>query len=337
MNGGYPSRVLITGGRETGGVESFAEGLRAGFAQLGIAAEIVPPAQVFRRWREMRDPRVLKILSTTAVFAAPLARRALCVAHGFPRADVQGFVKLLAIAASFRLAGVRSQLVAVSRYTAVHLRTIFNLRVDAVIHNPLSELFFEARQADETARDCITYAGRLHPAKGLEEILPALRILLSERSNLRACIIGAGELRPALEAAAAGDPRIVFTGRLGQSEVRSWLRRSKVFVSACETEALGIAYLEALSQGCAVAMPTSGGGVEIAPELIGSRIHLFSASSGSQSIAAALRKALDAAPQPVPLAAYSPRAVAEAYLDLDARMQAHSISMVEAGRQSAAI
>lgn len=328
MNDGYPSRILITGGRETGGVASFAEGLRAGFCELGIPAEIVPPSHVFRRWREMRDPQVLKILSTTAVFAAPLARRTICVAHGFPRADVQGWIKLLAIFASYKLAGVRAQLVAVSHYTAVHLRTIFNLRVDAVIHNPLNELFFEAQDAEETARDCITYVGRLHPAKGLERILPAICTLLRERSGLRACIIGDGELRPGLEAMAAGDARIEFTGRLAQIEVRARLRRSRVFISACETEALGISYIEALSQGCAVAMPACGGGVEIAPELIGHRIHLFSGSS--ESMADALRSALLAAPQTVSLAAFSPRAVAQAYLDVNGCLHAHSVPVVEA-------
>jgi glycosyltransferase involved in cell wall biosynthesis len=345
MKDGHPSKVLITGGRETGGVASFAEALRAGFSELGIPAEIVPPGHVFRRWREMRNPQVLKILSTTAVFAAPLARRAVCVAHGFPRADVQGWFRLLAIFASYKVAGVRSQLVAVSHYTAVHLRTIFNLRVDAVIHNPLNGLFFDAHDGNESLTeslnespgDCIAYVGRLHPAKGLERILPAICALLRERPDLRACIIGDGELRPALEVASAGNERIEFTGRLSQPEVRARLRRSRVFISACETEALGISYLEALSQGCAVVMPACGGGVEIAPELIGSRIHLFSASSASEPIANALRRALLAAPQTVSLAAFSPRAVAQAYLDVDGRQHAHSIPVVEAGRRSAAI
>jgi glycosyltransferase involved in cell wall biosynthesis len=337
MKDRYPSRVLITGGREIGGVASFAEGLRAGFCELGIPTEIVPPAHAFRRWREMRDPQVLKILSTTAVFAAPLGCRVLCVAHGFPRADVQGWIRLLAIFASYKLAGVRSQLVAVSHYAAIHLRTIFNLRVDAVIHNPLNGLFFEAQDVEEASRDCITYVGRLHPSKGLERILPAICALLRERSDLRACIIGDGELRRDLESMTAGNTRIEFTGRLPQVEVRARLRRSKVFISACETEALGISYLEALSQGCAVVMPACGGGVEIAPELIGSQIHLFSTSSASQSITDALRRALLAVPQTISLAAFSPRTVAQTYLAVDECLHAPSTPGVEAGRRSAAI
>lgn len=76
MRSKYPARVLITGGREIGGVASFADASRAGFRDLGVTAEIVSPLRIFARWRDLRDLRVLKILSTTAVFAAPFARRA---------------------------------------------------------------------------------------------------------------------------------------------------------------------------------------------------------------------------------------------------------------------
>ena len=71
-----PSRVPITGSREIGGVANFAETLRAGFSPLGIAADVVAPAGILTRCRDLPDPRILKIPSSTAVFAAPPARRA---------------------------------------------------------------------------------------------------------------------------------------------------------------------------------------------------------------------------------------------------------------------
>ncbi len=324
-----PGKVLITGGHEIGGVASFAEGLRAGFRELGVAAEIIPPSRIFARWRELRDPQVLKILSTTAVFASPFARRAICVAHGFPRPDVQGWMKALGVAASFKLASRCARLVAVSHYAAIHLRTIFNLRVDAVIHNPLHDAFLEARGNDAPRRDCITFAGRLHPSKGLDRILPAMRAVLHEHPELRAAIVGDGELRPELEAAARGNSRIEFAGQVPPREVRKWLCRTLVFISGCETEALGITYLEALSQGCKVVMPACGGGVEIAPELIGSAIHLYS-GRGSEPVARALRSALAAAPAEVPLAAYSSRAIARAYLAVDCGREAQAAELAEA-------
>src|SRR5260370_26741696 len=92
-----PSKVLITGGQEVGGVGSFAEGLADGFAALGIPSEIIPPSHILSRWRDLRDAKVLKILSTTAVFAAPVARRAICIAHAVPRRESQRWIQLLSI------------------------------------------------------------------------------------------------------------------------------------------------------------------------------------------------------------------------------------------------
>ena len=65
--------------------------------------------------------------------------------------------------ASFRMAtaGKKTQLVAVSDYTAAHLRAIFNLRVDAVIRNPLHPLFLRACPEGETKREAIMYVGHL--------------------------------------------------------------------------------------------------------------------------------------------------------------------------------
>ena len=133
--------------------------------------------------------------------------------------------------------------------------------------------------------------GGCTPSKALNRSFPPSAPFSARASGLRAAIIGDGELRPKLQAAAPANSRIEFTGPLPQSEVRAWLRRTRVFVSGCETEALGIGYLEALSQGCAVVMPACGGGLEIAPELIGSAIHLYS-GEGSEPVARALRSAL---------------------------------------------
>jgi glycosyltransferase involved in cell wall biosynthesis len=293
-----PRKVLITGGREEGGLASFAEGLRTGFSALGIPATVIPPGRILLHWKELRDPSVLKVLSTTAVFAAPLARRAVCMAHGFPRPDAQGWVKALAVVGSFKLANLSSgcRLVAVSHYAAVHLRAVYNLRVDAVIHNPLQAIFSEPCAAGES-RNYITYVGRLVPAKNLHRILPAICELLESEKELRACVIGDGPQRAQLEALAAGSPRVEFHGTLPPEKVREFLRKTRVFVSGCETEALGLTYVEALSQGCAVAMPACGGGLEIAPELIGSGIALMPGDARAKTLVPVLRQLLNAGRQ----------------------------------------
>jgi glycosyltransferase involved in cell wall biosynthesis len=326
-----PQRVLITGGREAGGVRSYAEALSTGFLGMGIPTEIVAPSQLLLRRQDLWDCRALKILSTTAVFAAPISRRAICIAHGFPCVAHLGWLRTLGVLASLAVANACAgvQLLAVSDYAALQLRTIFNLRLDGVIHNPLQSLFLDpidsygaSPEVDWASRHAITYAGRLHPAKNVHQLLPAMLDLLDENSHLRAWIIGDGPARSSLKRMVGGDSRVEFLGALPPLQLRARLRRTRVFISGAPTEGLGIAYIEALSQGCALAMPASGGGLEIAPQLIGSRIHLFSTSMARNAITVALREALIGPHSEETLLAYSPRVVAEAYLATDARFTA---------------
>jgi glycosyltransferase involved in cell wall biosynthesis len=313
-----PSKVLITGGREVGGLAAFANGLSEGFTILGIPSEVIPPNEIFRRWRDLRDQNVLKILSTTAVFAVPFAQRAICVAHGFPRADAQGWCRMAAILGSFKLANTRSEarLVAVSDYVAAHLRGLFNLRVDAVIRNPVQSCFLEP--ADESGeRRYLTYVGRLLAAKNVHRLLPAMCDLQKENPELRICIIGDGPQRTELESSFPTDPPIEFAGDLDALKVRGYLRRTKVFVSGNEMEPFGITYLEALSQGCAVAMPACGGGLEIALDRIDERVYLLPLSFNREQVTTVLRRALSAPQNLVSMAAYQAKAVAEAYLKVD--------------------
>jgi glycosyltransferase involved in cell wall biosynthesis len=332
MSDRLPKRALITGGREVGGLRAFAEGLREGFVELGIPAEIIRPSEILSRWRDLRDPSVLKILSTTAVFAAPFGRRAICVAHGFPRADMQGWLKTLAILASFKLVNrsLDCSLATVSDYVAVHLRAIYGLRVDAVIHNPLQSVFCEPWHSSES-RNYLTYVGRLVPAKNLHRLLPVMQQLLKGDPELRVCIIGDGPLRLELEALVQDEPRIEFAGNLDALDVRAYLRKTKVFVSGCETEALGLSYVEALSQGCAVAMPACGGGLEIAPALIGSRIHLLPLSFHGVRVLDVLQRAAKSTSSSVPFDAYAPGAIAAKYLKCDS----HCLSKAPAVCQNA--
>ena len=324
MSEQIPLKVLITGGREIGGVTSFAEGLRSGFVELGIPVEIVSPLSIYSYWRDLRNPQILKILGTSAIFAAAIARRAICVAHGFPCTAYQGWLNTLSKLVSYRVATASkgAQFVSVSDYSALHLHCIFGLRIDAIIRNPVDPLFLEAEPQAKNDRDAITFVGRLHKAKNIDLILPAMGSVLDECPGLRAWIVGDGPMRPELERMAAGDERIEFLGALEPVQVRERLRRSRVFVSACPHEALGIVYIEALSQGCAIAMPASGGGLEIVPELIGNLIQLFPATMSKAAVVSALRKALVAEPTPVSFAEYSPRFVAEAYLGVDRRFTA---------------
>jgi glycosyltransferase involved in cell wall biosynthesis len=294
--------------------------LADGFASLGIPSEIISPKAVFSRVRDLRDESILKLLSTSAIFAAPVAKRAICIAHGIPCVDVQGWPTVAGLIAGFKAANRgRVPVVAVSDYIAVHLQYMFNIQMAAAIRNPLKPIYLQPIDGTASERPYITYIGRLHPAKNIHLILPAICDLLEENPELRACIIGAGEMRPHLEAIANGNPRVEFKGAPDDAEVRDWLRKTRLFVSGNQAEGLGVTYLEALSQGSCVAMPASGGGIEIARELIGDSVFLLPLTMARREILEVLRRGIHGTASSLPLHPYEPVEVAKAYLAVDAR------------------
>ncbi len=319
MNWVAPEKVLITGGHETGGVASFAEALSCGFTEIGISSEIMRPATLLSRTGELRSKRILKLLSTTGMLAVPFARRTICVAHTVPLAKEQGWFKLFTLIGCFKLtnASPSARVVAVSDYVALHLAYIFNIKIDATVRNPLPQAFLEPFNSEAQARHYLTFVGRLVQCKRVERLLPPICDLLDEDPQLRCCIVGDGPERRALEKSVAGYSRIEFVGERDRSFVRDQLRRSKIFVSGAGNEGLGIAYLEALSQGCIVAMPATGGGVEIALPRVGENIQLLPISLERQEVLATLRRAMNIHAAPLPMTLYSPRSVASAYLELD--------------------
>jgi glycosyltransferase involved in cell wall biosynthesis len=204
-------------------------------------------------------------------------------------------------------------------YTAVHLEAFFNVRSDGVVMNPVKSIFLGPPDEPAAERCYITFVGRLDACKNLHRLLPAIRDLLDENPGLRTCIIGEGSQREDLEEAVKGDQRFEFRGHVDDLDLRAWLRRTKIFVSGNETEGLGIVYLEALSQGCAVAMPASGGGLEVALGEIGRSVHLLPLSLQRGEVLSVLRRSLGSPCVPVSAAGHSPEEVAKAYLRVDSR------------------
>jgi glycosyltransferase involved in cell wall biosynthesis len=327
-----PEKVLLTGGHEVGGLQAFAEALLEGFADLGIPGLVVRPYSLSRHWSELRSQRVLKILSTEAILLVPLARRSICVAHSTLSARDLGWGNSLAKLLSYRLAKWRSsaRLVAVSDYVAQHLNNVFDVRIDGIIQDPIGKFFLEKCSDNLEPRSCVTFVGRLVRCKNVDKLLPAICDLLDEYPNLQCCIVGDGPERLALEKIALGNSRIKFTGTRERDFVRAQLRRSRIFVSGAANEGFGITYVEALSQGCSVVMPASGGGLEIALGRIGSGVHLMPMSLERGAVLSALRAALHSSPAPFRIEEHTPRAVASAYLQMDRSFSTEAVLSAEA-------
>jgi len=174
-----------------------------------------------------------------------------------------------------------SILVAVSDYVKTHLEACYGINCAGVIKSALNPIFFNSKKTTIGVRKKIIYVGRLHPVKNIESFFPALFELVLN-SDCEVHIIGEGPSKFNIAKLIEGRKKIFLRGNMTQAAILTELQNSAVFFSGCTTEALGLTYLEALSQGCSVIMPTSGGGIDIAPNLIGKKIFLYGQNNSVQ-------------------------------------------------------
>lgn len=310
-------KVIISAGREVGGLDAFARALAHGFGELGIEAEILPLKEILsKRRNELRDANVLKIFSTTAVFIAPFCKNVISVAHGLPRMDAQGFWRFAVILLSYRLASKYGILGCVSNYSKRNLKAFFNIQADGTIFNAVLPMFLDTDNK-KIQRSYITYIGRLHSVKNVIAFLEPLKKISKLYPEFTIQIIGHGSDERAIRELTKDNDRFFVLPPKEPNEVAEILRKSEIFFSGCETEGLGISYIEALTQGAKVVMPNSGGGLEIAPKLIGKKIFTFDLSMDEDSIFGALEAAILSNSKDVfDITPFIPEKVATEYLKL---------------------
>ena len=146
----------------------------------------------------------------------------------------------------------------------------------------------------------IVTVGRLEPRKGTAHTIEAVRAHnASGGEQWQLVVIGDGPQRRTLEALAAHDDMIRFTGALSDTEKRAWLRRASVVVaSATRGESFGLVVLEPMASEVMVVASDIAGYREAA----GSHAELFEPGD-----ATSLRHALGRA-----LASETPRRIGDA-------------------------
>ena len=101
----------------------------------------------------------------------------------------------------------------------------------------------------------LVFAGRLIELKNVEAILGALATLKRKGHDFLFRILGDGPLKSVLRERAGSlgiSKNVVFYGHVNKAEVISAMTNSHLFVMPSAPETFGLAYLEAMSQGCVV-------------------------------------------------------------------------------------
>jgi glycosyltransferase involved in cell wall biosynthesis len=103
------------------------------------------------------------------------------------------------------------------------------------------------------------FVGRLAPVKRLDLFLGALQLVQRTLPDVQAVIVGDGELRGPLEQLARElgvDRSVSFVGQ--QRDVEVWLRKSKLFVLASDSEGLSLSLMEAMRCGVPAVVSRTG-------------------------------------------------------------------------------
>jgi colanic acid/amylovoran biosynthesis glycosyltransferase len=121
-----------------------------------------------------------------------------------------------------------------------------------------------SREEDEVFQ--IITVGRLHPSKGHDLLIRALKRLVDAGLIVKLTVIGAGSERESLESLVSnlGLPDLVqFTGSLSEDQIIELMKQSDAFVLASHAEPLGVVYMEAMSMEVPTIGTNAGGVTEI--------------------------------------------------------------------------
>jgi len=255
-------KVIITSSKKTGGVKTFAQALSSALGMLGYECTLVDSARDLlnpRAIRELRQPGVVLISSLGFGVFNIIARTSIFVLHGFPRLDDVGFPRFVKIALASKLfAHWATRVSAISQMTYLANAAFFGIRAHSIIGNPYipSSTPPNKKTADGIIR--AIYVGRLVTVKRVEQVIRGFLLAAEYLPNLHLEIVGSGP-EEALLKQLAKNPRITFSGTVPNSVALSKMHQSHIFISLAEGEPFGITFIEALSAGCYLVCPTSGG------------------------------------------------------------------------------
>ena len=138
-------------------------------------------------------------------------------------------------------------------------------------HLPADQLFRQ-QHLKNTTRKYLIFAGRLHPKKGLDILIPAFA-----RSNLDGCLLcvagpDENDYRAVVESSVRShgiENKVVFTGMLRDEMLLSALSGAELFVLSSYQENFGNAVIEALACGTPVIISDQ---VNIHPEIASAQV-----------------------------------------------------------------
>jgi glycosyltransferase involved in cell wall biosynthesis len=167
-----------------------------------------------------------------------------------------------------------------------------------VVSNPVDTSVFHPPDASPEAKPTRLVNVALHgPNKALDVLLRAFRSLVDRRPELTLDLVGEGPLTPDLKRLATDlglAEHVRFLGPMDPPAVATVLRESHVFVLSSLVETQGIAVMEALCCGLAVAATRAAGVSEVVSDGYES---VLAPPNDPDALASAVQEAIDRYPR----------------------------------------
>jgi teichuronic acid biosynthesis glycosyltransferase TuaC len=239
-----------------------------GFAAVGLAAERGIPVVLGARGSDLRRPDRLSL---------PLTRSALRRSDGL--LVVSDDLGKIAIAH-----GARPE----------RVRTVRN-GVDTTRFGPRDKAEVRARLGIERHKQVVIFIGALIAAKGLTELLGAVRELAQRHPGLELLVVGEGKMRADVEGLGKDFPGMVrLVGSAGHDEIGLWIGASDLLCLPSYSEGCPNVVLEALACGRPVVGTTVGGIPEVLSPDCGALIEPRSTAEVVRGIEEVLSRKWDA-------------------------------------------
>lgn len=150
----------------------------------------------------------------------------------------------------------------VSKHQAIQIGDLFPAKKLSLVIAPIpvNKLFFTSRLGHNGNN--IGFIGRLHPERGVAQLLEIVSIAKDVFPEKRILIIGDGPSRPLLEKAFQKEiemERISFLGWLNPEELLDEMTRMNLLLSTAPTEGYGLAIREAVLSGVQILARDSEG------------------------------------------------------------------------------
>lgn len=216
--------------------------------------------QVKARINQLQPDYVLSSLQYSFPVAFAKVRCKIHFVHGFVNTANYSLLKRIVWWLLNKLVQKRFDLqVGNSAFTQMINRKMLVNPVDQIIPLAIQDAYFDPYPQSKRNIDVI-YVGRVVKDKGIENIIRALRYL---PQGTKMTVVGDGSDRQEMEQLAQTcGVDVTFVGAKPRQEIINYYRQSKIFVSLNAAEPFGLTYIEALTQGCKILCPITGGQVE---------------------------------------------------------------------------